>query len=214
MRGFFRFLVWMLILAGVLMGLLWAVGFRITRLPMNDPVFTVSLKPTLNEGDLVITQGISEPVYGDLVLCPEPGAEERYIIGRIIGEPGDQVVINNGKALVNGEGFRQEYNCNDSPFEYPHPNSDGEVVQQACGWEVIAGRTHKTGYITKAGRREKRDFQVPEEHFFIFSDNRQFPYDSRDFGTAQIDSCRATVIGRLWSKDGWFDSKNRLNYIR
>jgi hypothetical protein len=55
---------------------------------------------------------------------------------------------------------------------------------------------------------------VPEGKWFLLSDNRVFPYDSRDYGLVDADTCKETVVGRLVSKKGWMDSKNRLNYIQ
>ena len=214
MNSMLRFLFWMAILVAIVLGVLWGVGVRSKRLPAADPVFTNSLKPTLNEGDLIVTQSVVKPVYGDLVLCPEPGAEQRYIIGRIIGESGDKVVIKDGVPIVNRKRFIREYDCIENIFKYPHPDNEGEVINQQCQWESISGRLHKIGNLLPVVRPEKRVFEVPEEHFFLISDNCQYPYVSRDFGPVPTEDCQTTVLGRLWSKDGWSDSPHRLNYIQ
>jgi len=46
------------------------------------------------------------------------------------------------------------------------------------------------------------------------SDNRQYPYDSRDFGTVERSTCREAVVFRLVSEDGYFDQKNRFTFIQ
>jgi hypothetical protein len=46
------------------------------------------------------------------------------------------------------------------------------------------------------------------------SDNRQFPWDSREFGAVPRATCTEAVVFRLVSKDGFFDVANRFTLIR
>ena len=55
---------------------------------------------------------------------------------------------------------------------------------------------------------------VPSGHVYLVSDNRQFPWDSREFGPVERTTCAETVFFRLVSKDGFFDVANRLTVIR
>ena len=58
------------------------------------------------------------------------------------------------------------------------------------------------------------ELDVPPGHVFLVSDNRQFPWDSREFGPVPRDTCRETVLFRLLSKDGFFDVSSRFSVIR
>lgn len=216
MGGLLRFLIWVAIFVGVIVGGLRLLAIRWVRLPQNDPVFTTSLLPSLEAGDLIVAQRISPPEFGDLVLCPEPNYPERYVIGRIIGMPGDDLRIKDQEPTLRGKSFPFERICDPDTIRYPHPAMPSEEVVQQCYYEALASqRVHKTGraYGHKFSP-EDRTFEVPDGHFFLVSDNRLFPYDSRDYGLVPIESCKETVVLRLVSKDGWTDAKKRMNLIQ
>jgi hypothetical protein len=54
---------------------------------------------------------------------------------------------------------------------------------------------------------------VPNGQVWLVSDNRQFPWDSRDFGPVQRTTCTETVFFRLVGKGGFFDVSSRNQYI-
>jgi signal peptidase I len=216
MGGIFRFLLWAGLLIGAVVGLARLVAVRWIRLPEDDPVLTASVQPSLGAGDLILLQRFAPAEFGDLVLCPEPGYPERYVIGRVIGLPKDRVEVKDGRIGVNGKAFPFERPCHPPTVTYPNPNDASEEVEQACFYEALASqRVHKTGSLSRHRTRpEDRHFDVPDEHFFLISDNRLFPYDSRDYDVVPIDSCKETVILRLVGKDGWSDPERRMNFIQ
>lgn len=214
MQGFLRFLVWTAVILGLILGALRAVAIRWFWLPTDDPVFEASISPTLTGGDLIVAARVTRPVFGDLVVCPEPGAPDRYIIGRIVGEAGDSVLLENGHVFVNGKGFRPERGCDPRSFTLIDPNTDQEV-EQVCTWEAAANHLHMTGSVNGFKiRPESREFHVDEGMFFLASDNRLFPYDSRDYGLVEVESCKETVVARIVSAKGWMDVSRRLDYIQ
>ncbi len=215
MRTLIRTLLWTVIILGGIVAVARLTAFRWFRIPLDDPVLAASIRPTLWEGDLLLTWRILKPTFGDLVVCPEPDYPSRYVIGRIVGEAGDHVNIHDGVPTTNGRPYRNERACDPSVFTFANPNNEAEEISQQCGWEAIANHLHKVGR-TSGFKVMPADtaVDVPEGKLFLLSDNRVFPYDSRDFGLVDVDSCKETIVGRLTSKDGWMDSKNRLNYIQ
>lgn len=210
-----RFLVWTAIIIGVVIGALRLTILRWVRLPSMaaDPVFALSVLPTLEGGDLVLTVRVGTPDFGDLVLCPEPGAPQRFVIGRIFGESGDRVKITNAVPTVNGDSFVFERGCDPHIVTYPHPETHAEVRQQ-CHMEAVAGSLHPTG--SADGHKivpENREYNVPDGRWFLLSDNRLFPYDSRDYGYVDASTCKERVFGRLVSERGWTDVDKRMDYI-
>ena len=210
-----RFLVWTALIIGLVIGAARATALRWVRLPTNDPVLETSVLPTLEGGDLILLWRLGKPRFGDLVLCPEPGYPERFVIGRIAGESGDQVRIKDSKATVNGDAFAIERSCDPPVFTFLHPDRPSEEVSQQCMWEAIGNHLHMMGG-TGAFKilPEDRQYDVPEGQWFLLSDNRIFPYDSRDYGFVAVDSCNETVIGRLVSRRGWNDAPRRLTYVQ
>lgn len=210
-----RFLVWTLIIVGLTLGALRLTVLRWVRLPSmtTDPVFALSVLPTLEGGDLILTHRLGTPDFGDLVLCPEPDAPQRFVIGRIFGEAGDRVKIKDGVPAVNGEHFVLERACDPSIITYPHPETHADIKQQ-CNMEAVAGSLHPTGAVE--GHKiatENREYNIPEGRWFLVSDNRLFPYDSRDYGYVDASTCKERVFGRLVSERGWKDVERRLAYI-
>jgi hypothetical protein len=49
---------------------------------------------------------------------------------------------------------------------------------------------------------------------FLVSDNRRFPYDSRNYGSVDSSTCKESIFFRLVSKNGFLDVKPRFTYIR
>ncbi|MBN1264848.1 MAG: signal peptidase I [Anaerolineales bacterium] len=69
-------------------------------------VESVSMQPNLYEGELIIVNKLayrwSEPDRGDIVVFPYPLNQDIRFIKRVIGIPGDHVVVQNGQTIVNG----------------------------------------------------------------------------------------------------------------
>lgn len=76
-----------------------------------------SMQPTLHNGDHVIINKISyrfsEPRRYDIVVFPYQKNPEQNYIKRIIGLPGDEVNIQNGKVYINGNEIDEKYEFND-----------------------------------------------------------------------------------------------------
>lgn len=211
MSKFLRVLAWTLVIVGAIIGIARLTVIRWWRVPIGDPYLEASLAPTLRGGDLLILWRGSAPIEGALVLCPEPKAAGRAVIARILGEAGDHVKVGND-VLINGRAFETESGCDS--FAVTDPGTKQELKQR-CRREVAGSRTHLRGETdaSLAAPREA-DVDVPVGHVFLVSDNRQFPWDSREFGPVERSTCVETVVFRLVSKDGFFDVANRLTLIR
>ena len=211
MSKFLRFLAWTLVIVGAIIGIARLTVIRWWRVPVGDPYLEASLAPTLRGGDFVILWRGSAPIEGALVLCPEPKAAGRPVIARLLGEAGDRIKVGNN-LLVNGREFETETACDS--FAVTDPSTKQELKQR-CRREVAGSRTHLRGEIdaTLAAPRDA-DVDVAGGQVFLVSDNRQFPWDSREFGPVERSTCMETVVFRLVSKDGFFDVPNRLTLIR
>ncbi len=231
MRSFTRFVVWVALLIGLLIGVARATAIRWWRVPDNDPYLEASVAPSLRGGDLILLWRLTKPSYGDLVLCPEPAAESdeqqeesepatvestgRVVIGRIIGEAGDDIEIKGGRFQVNGRAVTTESGCNDRKFTVHDPESENEL-EQFCSLERLGSNVHMVGGAgpETLAPPDRGGIEVNGGQVWLASDNRMFPYDSRDYGGVERDSCKETVVFRLVSAEGFFDTKNRLTLIR
>lgn len=136
------------------------------------------------------------------------------VVARIVGEAGDKVRLTRTELLVNDRPERSERSCPSRTFEVSDPRTS-ETVEQRCQTVVLEGVLHMRGDATKAALPPlDQEVEVAEGDVFLVSDNRLFPYDSRDFGPVPHSSCRESVMFRLWSKAGLRDQENRLMFVQ
>ncbi len=114
-----------------------------------------SMHPTYKNGEFLmankITYRISEPKRGDVIIFKYSDTAD--FIKRIIGVPGDEVMIKDGKIYINGELL------NESAYLDPSVITNG-------GSYLHEGQTIK----------------LNEDEYFVCGDNRSNSSDSRDFG--------------------------------
>lgn len=214
MRKMFRFLFWVALVVGVVIGFLRLTAIRWWRVPSDDPYLTASLSPSIRPGDLILLWRLTKPGFSDLVLCPEPKQPGRVVIGRIAGVGRDEVEVNGADIKVNKVRQSVEGNCPERTFVEKDPGTGFEATQ-SCSIEDLGGSTNYRGELVREGTHPA-DVKtlVPDNQVWLVSDNRQFPYDSRDFGAVPQETCTETVFFRLVSAKGFFDTSARNQYIR
>jgi signal peptidase I len=214
MRRLARVVFWTALVIGVLVGAARLLALRWWRVPEGDPYLAASIAPTLRAGDLVLLWRATPPKFGDLVVCPEPDRPDRITIGRVVGESGDRVSLVDADVTVNDRKPVTERACNPREFIVQDPNT-GEDVKQICQMENLQGHLHRRG---STGGHKLVPLSVQREvqlgRFFLLSDNRLYPYDSRDYGTVAASSCRETVVFRVWSRAGFFEVDTRFDFIQ
>lgn len=72
-----------------------------------------SMEPTLHSGEFVIVNKLAyklgAPALGDIIVFHFPRDPKQEYIKRVIGMPGDQVTIQDGKVFVNGQEIVEPY---------------------------------------------------------------------------------------------------------
>ena len=110
-RGIIRFVAILLITAAVAAGLALLVNYLVFEpFYVNGP----SMQPTLDggrsdvdeDGDIVYLNTVKKPSRGDIVVF---SYENRHLVKRVIGVPGDTVLIKNGELFLNGELMSEDY---------------------------------------------------------------------------------------------------------
>ncbi|UCH60154.1 MAG: signal peptidase I [Anaerolineales bacterium] len=96
----------------VLLSLLLFLG--INAVSARIRIESVSMQPTLYEGDFVIVNKLAynfgEPSRGDVIVFRYPPDPEREpYIKRVIGLPGDRVSVQEKKVLINNEPMLEPY---------------------------------------------------------------------------------------------------------
>ncbi len=81
--------------------------------------------------------------------------------------------------------------------------------------EALGGVHHQRALFPVDGRRPLAvKTEVEDRQVYLVSDNRFYPFDSRDFGTLPRESCSETVVFRLVSRLGFGDVTARLRWIQ
>jgi signal peptidase I len=213
MRTVLRIAFWTAIVAALIIGTLRVVAIRWWRVPSNDPWLEASIEPSLRGGDLILLWRLTTPHFGDLVMCPEPNAPERVVIGRIIGESRDSIEIEGTGVTVNGHRISSVRACSERTVSVKHPGTS-QPVEQSCDMEEVGGVLHmRASANDQPGQPARVATNVPDGRLFLVSDNRLFPFDSRDYGPVERSTCKEAVFYRLVGRDGFFDVGRRFTYI-
>lgn len=202
----------MVFLGVVLVGLR-ATCLEIWTIPSDDTLFNASIAPTLGAGDVVVLWRRGTPSFGDLVRCADPEAQGRYVIGRILGEPGDHVVADGVSVSLNTKTVPTMVACAPPKVTVADPQT-GNPIELFCDIEELGGGSYPRLRPPSADARAKvTTADVTAGNVFLVSDDRYFHDDSRDFGQIPKSTCEERIVYRFWSQRGWFDQEKRLTYI-
>ncbi len=99
--------------------------FAINAVSARVRVQNVSMQPTLYEGEFLLVNKLAykfgPPTTGDIVIFHSPTEPGEDFIKRVIGTPGDSVVVSEGKVFINGTRI-------DEPYLKDVPRYTGEWV--------------------------------------------------------------------------------------
>ena len=145
-----------------------------------------SMMPTLLDGDFIFvnkfTYGLRLPVLnteivpmghpqrGDVVVFRLPSDPSTNYIKRLVGLPGDHVVVRDKRVYINDKLQDVRLDGYSEPY--------GSTPAAEVGIEQLGSVQHRTLYISD---RPSVDFNevVPEGHYFFMGDNRDNSRDSR-----------------------------------
>lgn len=136
-----------------------------------------SMVPNFIDREFLLTEKLSyqfgEPQRGDVVIFKAPAsepcaAEQCEYIKRIIGVPGDKVMVKEGHVYLNGQLLDQSF-------------LPSEVVTEP-------------GQFSQEGIEK----EVPEGEYLCFGDNRQHSRDGREFGPIKKDLIVGKAFFKYW----------------
>jgi signal peptidase I len=146
---------------------------------------------TMLPGDHILVNKLSyriggrTPVRGDVVIFRYPVDERVPFMMRVIGVPGDQILIRDQQVFLNGRFLEEPYVKPDAMSQVP-----AGPCRYAYGCETM---------------------RVPAGSYFVMGDNRPNSNDSRYWGFVP----EANIIGRVstiyWS---WDSSGRRVRWER
>ena len=139
-----------------------------------------SMTPTLSEGDRILVNKLSYKLHsvnrGDLIVfdTPEAGGNDD-LIKRVIGLPGEFVVVEDGRIEIDGGLLLEPYlplNTDINSFSTPANCVNRPNENSGC--------------------------RIPDEHVFVMGDNRSNSRDSRFFGPVPVEDVEGRAFIRVW----------------
>jgi signal peptidase I len=131
-----------------------------------------SMYPTVTDNDYLIATKVDYrlhgPSRGDIIIMRDPYDNTRDFIKRVVGVPGDHVLIRQGQVFINGRLLRETY-------------INSEAWTENADWP-LGQTTDPQGVLLKS------------DEFFVMGDNRNHSSDSRVFGPVRRDQIEA----RAW----------------
>lgn len=145
-----------------------------------------SMEPNFHDREYLIINEISyrfeDPERGDAVVFKYPEDETQFFIKRVVGLPGERIVIENGRITI----FNQLYQ---------------EGIELIEPYLPLGQRT--LGEV---------DVTLGQEEYFLLGDNRSASLDSRIFGPVSKDLIVGKTLLRGWPLDKAGFVTNNLEY--
>lgn len=138
----------------------------------NDRLIVYKLPKTLAR----ITNKPYLPARDEIIIfnrnenSSDSNSQSRQIVKRVIGLPGDKVVVRDGKVTI---------------YNSEHPD----------GYDPDAGTEHQASTIPTTGDVE---LTVPDGQVFVLGDNRSNSLDSRVFGTVKSEDIIGKLVMRVF----------------
>jgi signal peptidase I len=146
-----------------------------------------SMLPTVKIGDRIIVNKsafglrlpatsiyvleFEDPDRGDVVVLDSPG-DGPVLLKRIVGLPGDELEVRDGRILVNGQ-------------QFPVETKGGQL------YETLDRHTHRVSFDLGGGN-DWGPTKIPPREFLVMGDNRGGSRDGRIFGLVP----REKLLGR------------------
>jgi signal peptidase I len=186
-----------------IVAILVATSFKSAIADWND-IPTGSMEPTILVGDRVIVNKLAydlkvpyttlhlaqwaNPKRGDIVVFYSPEDEKR-LIKRVIGIPGDIVGMKQNRLFVNGN-FVQYASIKQDVADQLEPE---QQTTHVFFEENLPGKQHAVMFSTTRPSIKTFDpIKIPDGQYFMMGDNRDNSADSRYFGFVE----RKRIVGR------------------
>ncbi len=147
-----------------------------------------SMVDTLADKEYIIINKFAylagDPRRGDVVVFRPPNDPDKYYVKRVIGMPGDKVIIRDGFVYL----------------QTPDDTTERKIDESSYLNSRNIGQTYR--HPPSSGDKTPEVYEVPADQYFLLGDNRQGSLDSRSFMTESGKPvpfvADAEIKGRVW----------------
>jgi signal peptidase I len=155
--------------------------------------------PTLHAGDRVMSYRIAGDAVarGNMVALQLPRDPKIFLVKRIVGLPGERVMMRQGQVLINKVSLRRTETEQGSAPSSIQGRTFVEVTPEGKGYLVLDQMADSTFDTVQEQR-------VPEDHYWVLGDNRDDSLDSRamfQVGFVPAQNIYRKVAYVYWSRD-------------
>ena len=163
--------------------LYFAIDFCVARVRVEN----VSMETSFTEGELLMVNRLnykfSEPERGDVVIFKAPTDPKKDYIKRMIGLPGDQVSVQEGKLFINGAEIQE-------PWVHEPMAYSGEWVVPENEYFVLGDNrnhssdSHSWGFVPRDNLVGNAFFCYwPLDHIRVVNNHIDLPVTTASSGT-------------------------------
>lgn len=157
-----------------------------------------AMMPALLVGDRIMAKkGRGGIARGDVIVFKYPADQRTDYVKRVVAVGGDTIGVRGGVPSINGIPLDHEeigQACSDDTGSAdPHPCT---LVR-----ETNAGHSYTIMFTPGAHAPDFSSIVVPEGEVFVMGDNRDNSFDSRRWGTVNVDLIKGTATLTWWSSN-------------
>ncbi len=160
----------------------WVQAFRIP---------SGAMEPTLLIGDFIfasVRPSDRQPRRNDIVIFDAPTDPGLMVIKRVVGLPGDTLMMKNGALLLNGVSLQEAF-----AQSLDSVGAVGESLERGRPWH-LAHLVQRDAATYRPTARSWGPLVVPRDSVFVLGDNRDESFDSRFYGAVGLDRIRGRPL--------------------
>jgi signal peptidase I len=148
---------------------------------------------------------IRHPQRGDVIVFQWPVDPSKNFVKRLVGVPGDTLMMSSGDLYVNGVRQSERYVSHSEPPDIDPTSADFDWQKQ------YVVRTAEAATRTPPSRNNWGPIVVPKDEYFVLGDNRDNSLDSRYWKFVPDSLIRGRPMFVYYSYDP--DSLDRMSWL-